>query len=79
MFVTNYYGVQMNKVKTLVKNNKNLLIALILISVGVILTATCCMFDLKTVEIKEQQNIAEMFSTLGTNDLKSFKKHLETT
>lgn len=64
MFVINYYGVQMNKFKTLVNNKKNFLIALILIFVGVILTATCCMFDLKTVEIKEQQNIVNTIAQI---------------
>lgn len=28
-------------------------------------------------KVTEQQNIAEMFSTIGTNDLKSFKKYIE--
>ena len=27
--------------------------------------------------VKEQQNVAELFGTIGRNDLKSFKKHLE--
>ena len=28
-------------------------------------------------KVKEQQNVAELFGTIGRNDLKSFKKHLE--
>ena len=28
--------------------------------------------------VKEQQNVAEMFGAVGRNDLKSFKKHLDT-
>ena len=31
----------------------------------------------KSDKVKEQQNVAELFGTIGRNDLKSFKKHLE--
>ena len=33
--------------------------------------------DVKENTVKEQQNIADLFESLGKNDLRSFKKHLE--